>query len=49
VKALKVDLRCVGARGVGGVERLGLDSVAEGARDRSLVAVCSFAEGSRLA
>jgi hypothetical protein len=49
VKALKVDLLCVGARGVGGVERLVLGSVAEGALDRSPVAVCSFADGSRLA
>jgi nucleotide-binding universal stress UspA family protein len=30
---------CVGARGVGGVERLVLGSVAEGALDRSPVAV----------
>jgi nucleotide-binding universal stress UspA family protein len=38
-KALKADLLCVGARGMGGVERLVLGSVAEGALDRSPVAV----------
>jgi nucleotide-binding universal stress UspA family protein len=39
VKASKADLLCVGARGIGGVKRLLLGSVAEGALDRCPVAV----------
>jgi nucleotide-binding universal stress UspA family protein len=39
VKASKADLVCVGARGMGGVKRLLLGSVAEGALDRSPVGV----------
>lgn len=39
VKASKADLVCVGARGTGGVKRLLLGSVAEGALDRCPVGV----------
>jgi nucleotide-binding universal stress UspA family protein len=39
VKASKADLVCVGARGTGGMKRLFLGSVAEGALDRCPVGV----------